>query len=110
MNKNFKKIMIVAVILIATWAIIFRINYVRLTQWKEPILMVKVRSSEYNHNTYFGIGYRIETDYYKKDRKRIIGSYMYLFNTEINGIVDGDVGGYLEEEETKYINEQYNSK
>ena len=90
-NKKIIKILLVAVItILILWSTIFIIDYLRCSNFKEPIFVISVETADDGGSgTYYGFGYKVEVE------KNISAEYgsqlvkveMYMFDKFITGAI-----------------------
>ena len=105
MKKSLKILISIIVTLIVLWGIIFFIDYIRCSNFKEPIFAVSgITADDGGSGIYYGLGYKVKIE------KTISSEYgqtlarieMYIFDKFIAGAI-ADVG----EEYKKIEEEQY---
>ena len=63
MKKSLKIGISIIVILIALWAVVFFTDYLRCSNFKEPIFVVQgVTADDGGSGTYYGLGYNVKME------------------------------------------------
>ena len=90
MNKIFKIVFTLVGLILVLWGIIFTIDYVKCSNFKEPIFVVAGETAdEGGSGTYYGLGYKVKIE------KNISAQYgiqlvkveMYMFDKFITGAI-----------------------
>ena len=108
MKKSIKILISIIIALIVLWGIIFSIDYLRCSNFKEPIFVVTGDTADDGGSgTYYGLGYKVKIE------KTISAEYgptlvrveMYMFDKFIAGAI-ADVNGDSSDEEYKELEEE----
>lgn len=90
MKKTVIIIILIIVLLIILWLGMFLTDYVRCSNFEEPIFARATFSTDFGYSdgrkdlTYKGVGYNISTNYIQTAKsEKLISVYMYIFNKEI---------------------------
>lgn len=90
MNKIFKILISILGIILVLWGLIFTIDYVRCSHFREPVFVVAGQTADDGGSgTYYGLGYKVKVD------KNISAEYgpelvkveMYMFDKFITGAI-----------------------
>ena len=108
MKKSIKILISIIVVLIVLWGIIFSIDYLRCSNFKEPIFVVtRDTADDGGSGTYYGLGYKVKIE------KKISTEYgstlvrveMYMLDKFVAGAI-ADTNGDNSEEEYKELEEE----
>ena len=110
MKKSIKILISIIVLLIVLWGIIFFIDYLRCSNFKEPIFVkVGVTADDGGSGIYYGLGYKVKIE------KTISAEYgptlvrveMYMFDKFIAGAIADTNCDSCDEEYKELEEEQY---
>ena len=105
-----KKVVNIIVILIILWSIAFFIDYLRCSNFKEPIFVVtRDIADDGGSGTYYGLGYKVKIE------KTISAEYgltlvrveMYMFDKFVAGAIADTNGDSSDEEYKELVEEQF---
>lgn len=94
MKKSFKIIITLTIFVLLFYMLVFGVDYYRCSNMKLPVFAIKV-----NDNTYYGLGYRIETENKEEHLTKV---EMYMFNNFITGAITDYTNNNYEKNEINY--------
>lgn len=90
MNKNTKVLLVILLTIIILWFTIFLIDYIRCSNFKEPIFVIPYETADDGGSgIYYGLGYKVKTEKYisAKYGAQLIKVEMYMFDRFLTGAI-----------------------
>ena len=110
MKKSLKIVISIIAILIVLWGIIFFTDYLRCSNFKEPIFVVAgVTADDGGSGTYYGLGYKVKIEKIisAEHGPTLVRVEMYMFDKFITGAIADIHNDSVDEDYTKLEEEQY---
>jgi len=94
MNKILKMLIIILVTILVLWVIVFTIDYVRCSNFKEPVFVVAGETADDGGSgIYYGLGYKvkIEKNISAEYGQRLTRVEMYILDRFVAGAIANNI-------------------
>ncbi len=94
MKKSVKIALWILFIIIIAWAVIFTVDYSKVSRLKRPIFVIEIAKEDGEHSStvYMGLGYKVEVEEANtildnKEERYLVKTEMYIFDKFITGAI-----------------------